>query len=69
MHAENDLKSPTSYQHPNHKPHYSYANTRLRRSSYYTLVSMFDVDPLMFGRFLTTNLLPTLTYIHKKTKK
>jgi hypothetical protein len=69
MHAENDLKSPTSYHHPNHKPHYSYANTRLKRSSYCTLVSMFDVDPLTFGHSLTANLLPMLTCIHKKTNK
>jgi hypothetical protein len=69
MHAENDVKSPTSYQHPNHKPHYSYANTRLKRSSYYTLVSVFDVNPLTFGHSLTINLCPTLTCIHRKINK
>jgi hypothetical protein len=53
--CRNELKSPTSYQHPNHKPHYSYANTRLNRSSYYTLVCVFDVDPFNVWLLLDCN--------------
>jgi hypothetical protein len=43
--CRNDLKLPTSYHHPNPKPHYSCTNARLKKSSYCTLFYVFDVDP------------------------